>query len=77
MNSTNLSLKDVVTCAVNALEAGVDSKQEAVASILNFIKEHYIQSSELEELPVEVFETTDKDGKKIEVAGVRFEHLVA
>ena len=77
MNSTNLSLKDVVRCAVNALEAGADSKEEAISSILDFINENYVQNNKLEELPVEVFEVTDKEGNKIEVAGVRFEHLVA
>jgi len=77
MNSKNLSLKDVIVCAVNALEAGVDSKQDAVSSILTFISENYVQNSQLQELPVEMFEVTDKEGNKIEVAGVRFEHLVA
>lgn len=77
MNSTNLSLKDVVTCAVNALEAGVDNKAEAISSILNFINENYTPNNTLEDLPVEVFEITDASGNKIEIAGVRFEHLVA
>ncbi|WP_069997842.1 hypothetical protein [Cellulosilyticum sp. I15G10I2] len=76
MKANNLSLKDVVKCAVNALEAGVDSKEEAVSSILDFIDANYTANSALDVVPVEVFEAKDKAGNTIKVFGIP-EHLIA
>lgn len=68
--SKNLSLKEIITCAMNALEAGVDSKQEAVNEIESYVNEHYISNSELEVVPMEVYEGTDQQGRRFRVAGV-------
>lgn len=70
MNKT-LSLKEIITCAVNALQAGVDSKDEAVDNIMSYVNEHYTNNEQLEEVPTELFEGVDKSGNRFRVAGVQ------
>lgn len=77
MNNRNLSLKEIVACAVNGLEAGVDSKEDAINSILNFIDNNYTENADLDIIKTELFELTDEQGKKVKIAGVRLEDLKA
>lgn len=70
-----MSLKDVITCAVNGLEAGVDTKREAIEAILTYVNSNYTENNSLQELPVEVFKIDTPSGQ-VEVAGVRLENLV-
>ena len=65
-----MNLKDVITCAVNGLEAGVDTKREAIDAILSYVNNNYTANEELEVVHARIFEGTDSEGKHIKVAGV-------
>ena len=65
-----MSLKDVITCAVNGLEAGVDTKREAIDTILTYVNTNYTANEDLEVVHTRIFEGTDLEGKQIKVAGV-------
>lgn len=69
-----MNLREIVTCAVNGFEAGVDTKKEAINQIINFVDSNYTHNDSLQALPVEVFKVDTPTGK-VEVAGVRFENL--
>lgn len=64
-------LKDIVTCAVNGLLSGIDSKEETIQSILAFIKCNYICNEDLESFKTQLYNTRDNGGNKIIVEGIK------
>ena len=65
-----MKLKDVITCAVNGLEAGVDTKREAIDAILSYVNNNYTANEDVEVVHARIFAGTDSEGKHIKVAGV-------
>lgn len=47
------SLKDTVTLFMNCFDAGLESKEDAITQICNYVEEAYVQKGALEALPVE------------------------
>lgn len=55
------SLRDIIACAVNSFEAGLDNKQETIRNIESFIEDNYINKKSLEKLPAEAYYKLNKE----------------
>lgn len=53
-NNLDFSFRDIVTVAVNSLEAGIESKKDTINRICSYVEEKYIEKQAIETLPVEV-----------------------
>lgn len=50
MTLTDLSLKEVVTCAINHIEIGGEDKQEIINQVVGYVETHYISTERVKEV---------------------------
>lgn len=50
MALNELSLKDVIRCALNSVEAGGESKKEVVDQVVAYIESKYIEADKVKEV---------------------------
>lgn len=70
------SLRDIIACAVNSIEAGVENKEDSINSIQLYVEEHYIDKKAIEKLPTEAFYKLNTDyGVEVDVKAGRLSNI--
>jgi hypothetical protein len=49
-----LELRDAIALAVNSFDAGIETKQDTIQQIYNYVEGEYIKKKAIEALPAEV-----------------------